>query len=89
VDKPVEDGVGIGRIADRVVPALDWICVARIVEARWWRSSMTSIRSRRYSAVSRAMAQSSIMSNCILASWASSRVACRRRGEGEFVEKAW
>jgi hypothetical protein len=24
VDKPVEDGVGIGRIADRVVPALDW-----------------------------------------------------------------
>jgi len=25
------------------------ICVARIVEARWWRSSMTSIRSRRCS----------------------------------------
>src|SRR5580693_9190810 len=24
VDDPVEDGVGIGRIADRVVPALDW-----------------------------------------------------------------
>src|ERR1700752_4030762 len=23
-DKPVEDGIGIGRIADRVVPALDW-----------------------------------------------------------------
>ena len=24
MDEPVEDGIGIGRIADRVVPALDW-----------------------------------------------------------------
>jgi hypothetical protein len=34
MDEPVEDGVGIGRVADLVVPALDGPWVDKLVKAR-------------------------------------------------------
>ena len=47
--------------------------VAMMVEARPWRSSITSIRSRRCSAVSFCMSQSSRMRTRVLASVVKAR----------------
>src|SRR5437016_4222259 len=52
VDQAIQDGVGVGGVADLVMPAIQRDLVATMVEPRPWRSSTTSIRSRRCSDVS-------------------------------------
>jgi hypothetical protein len=63
MDQPAEDGIGASRVAVHVVPAPDRHLGGKEADGALMGSSITSIGSRRCSAVSLVIVRSSWMSN--------------------------
>ena len=80
VQQPIEDGIGERRLADELVPVLHRQLAGDERGARPWRSSISSMRSLRWAALSLCSPQSSRITRSVRAARPSAGSSCRRHG---------